>query len=82
MYLYRDLSKRSQATKDRAAQAGIENVSLDKIVQSSSLIISVLPPSEALNLAKEVLALVKPGGNTPLYVDANAVSLSSRQVCR
>lgn len=43
------------------------------------MIISVLPPSEAVNLANEVLALVREGGKTrPIYVDANAVSIEKR----
>lgn len=48
-------------------------------MSEAGMIISVLPPSEAVNLANEVLALVREGGKTrPIYVDANAVSIEKR----
>jgi len=62
---------RSEDSKARANDAGLTDAgSLSALVEKSDIILSVCPPSAALNLAKEVIAL----GFSGIYVDCNAVS--------
>lgn len=74
--LLTSLVSRSQATVDRATKSGLDNVPLVETVGRADLIVSILPPSEALTLAREVADLVATSGRTkkPIYVDANAVN--------
>jgi 3-hydroxyisobutyrate dehydrogenase-like beta-hydroxyacid dehydrogenase len=65
---------RGGATRDRAATAGLEDVtSLRALVAASDAILSVCPPDAALDVARAVAAL----GFGGLYVDGNAVSPST-----
>jgi len=69
------LDGRSELTRLRAREAGIQEVeSLDKLVQESDLILSVLVPSEALALAKRVADSVSRNARRPVYVDLNAIA--------
>lgn len=62
---------RSAATKERATAAGLTDVvSLDALVEQADCIISVCPPSSAVEQAQSVRAF----GFSGCYVDANAVS--------
>ena len=62
---------RSGATRERAAQAGLEDVgSLESLATQSEVILSVCPPNAAEKQASAVAAL----GFSGVYVDANAVS--------
>jgi 3-hydroxyisobutyrate dehydrogenase-like beta-hydroxyacid dehydrogenase len=69
---------RSASTAERAAVAGLDDVdTLQALVASCDLIISVCPPHAALDVAREVAAT----GFAGCYVDANAVSPeTARQV--
>lgn len=74
--LLTSLSGRSQASIDRAESAGLQNVPLSHLVARSDIIVSILPPSAAVDLAKEiatVLLFVK-RSRPPVYVEANAVA--------
>jgi len=67
------LDGRSAETVDRACAVRMENASLEMIA-GADLVLSIVPPSEALNLAK---ALAKPLRETrfkPAYIDCNAIS--------
>ena len=70
--------ERSESTRQRAQQAGLEDVgTLAQLVQASDVVISVCPPHAALALAREVAVC----GFSGVYVDANAVSpKTARQV--
>jgi 3-hydroxyisobutyrate dehydrogenase-like beta-hydroxyacid dehydrogenase len=62
---------RSEATARRAAEAGLADVgSLEELVRSSEIVLSVCPPAIAEELATQVAEL----GFEGLYVDANAIS--------
>lgn len=69
---------RSDATRHRALQAGLEDVGvLSDLVQTSDVIFSVCPPHAARDLARDVADQ----GFRGVYVDANAVSPNTaRQV--
>jgi 3-hydroxyisobutyrate dehydrogenase-like beta-hydroxyacid dehydrogenase len=72
------LEGRSEATKARARDAGMEDVPFGALVNSSAYFLSVLPPSDALQLARDfVTARVAAGERasiTTAYVDCNAVN--------
>ena len=62
---------RSPATAARAARDGLRDVgSLQALVATSDVILSICPPDQALNVARQVATC----GFTGLYVDANAVA--------
>ncbi len=62
---------RSDATRARAVSAGIDDVgTVERLVESADVIISVCPPAAALHTAREVAA----AGFAGIYVDVNAVS--------
>lgn len=69
---------RSTETALRATHAGIRDVgSLQSLIGETDVIISVCPPSEAVNVARRVAEL----GFEGLYVDLNAVAPSTaRQI--
>jgi 3-hydroxyisobutyrate dehydrogenase-like beta-hydroxyacid dehydrogenase len=60
---------RSEATAQRAEDAGLEDVGdVDELVRRSDVIVSVCPPHAAVDVARSVF------GFAGLFVDANAVS--------
>lgn len=62
---------RSEATAGRAATAGFEPVAeLPELLAQSDILLSVVPPAFAEDLAGQVAAL----GYSGIYVDANAIS--------
>jgi 3-hydroxyisobutyrate dehydrogenase-like beta-hydroxyacid dehydrogenase len=62
---------RSEATARRAAEAGLVDVgSLEELVRSSEIVLSICPPA----IAEEVAGRVAELGFEGLYVDANAIS--------
>jgi 3-hydroxyisobutyrate dehydrogenase-like beta-hydroxyacid dehydrogenase len=62
---------RSEATARRAAEAGLVDVgSLEELVRSSEIVLSICPPA----IAEEVAGRVTDLGFEGLYVDANAIS--------
>ncbi len=62
---------RSSATRERAAAAGLEDVgSLENLIERCDLLLSVCPPSAAVELARRVASNDFRG----TYVDANAIS--------
>lgn len=69
------LAGRSERSRGLAAQAGIEDAgSLASLVERVDLLMSVMPPSAALEFATEVAALMAAGGATPLFADCNAIA--------
>ena len=60
---------RSSATKERAQEAGLEDVGdISELCRRCEILLSICPPHAALDVAREV------SGFTGTYVDANAVS--------
>lgn len=69
------LAGRSDFTRLRATEAGFNDCTdLDQLVSSVDLFLSVLVPSEAMQLAKDVAAAMKRTGSTPVYADLNAIA--------
>lgn len=74
-----ELAGRSPATIERARAAGMQDAPLGEIAARSDWILSILPPRDALALAKRFRAAWRPDGaaaqaKTAVYVDCNAVN--------
>ncbi len=67
------LAGRSPASAKRAAEARMRAVG-DAEIPSADLILSIVPPGDALELAQRLSPVLRSGTNKPLYVDCNAVS--------
>jgi 3-hydroxyisobutyrate dehydrogenase-like beta-hydroxyacid dehydrogenase len=66
------LEGRSPTTKERAAAAGLEDVgSLRELAERTDVLLSIVPPASALQVAGTLATAVRPG---TLVVDANAIS--------
>src|SRR5439155_20715156 len=61
---------RSAATRERAAEAGLDGCGWTEMAARSAVIVSVCPPHAALDVARQVAG----SGYRGLYLDANAVS--------
>lgn len=69
------LAGRSDATRALASKAGIQDVpTLVNLVERADIILSILPPSAASDLATEIASAMNEAGKTPVYVDCNAIS--------
>ena len=69
------LTGRSDASRALAAKAGMQDVqSLVKLVERADIILSILPPSAAVSLARDIATAMGEAGKTPVYVDCNAIS--------
>jgi len=67
------LEGRSVSTIERAKTAGMELVGLDAIA-ASPLILSIVPPAEAVAVAKQVAAELRRVGAKTTFMDCNAIS--------
>ena len=69
------LDERSARTRQLAAQAGIEDVgTIDRLVQSAQIILSILVPAQAVVTAAQVATALKQNNRDLLYVDCNAIA--------
>jgi L-threonate 2-dehydrogenase len=69
------LHGRSQRTRALAEKVGIENMpTLDDVMQTADLILSILPPEYAVQQAQEAATAMKAAKAYPDYVDCNAIS--------
>ncbi len=69
------LDGRSEDTRQRAADQGIEDVgSLDELIKASDLILSILVPSEALLFSQDVAESIVRTNADVAVADCNAVS--------
>ncbi len=69
---------RSPRTRDLAERDRLEVApTLADLVLASDVILSIVPPSSALDVARAVTAAIRATGARPLYVDCNAVSPST-----
>ncbi len=64
---------RSAASAERAAKAGMTSVSEDAFVQAD-FILSIVPPGEAIPLAKRLAPFLMRSLKKPIYIDLNAIS--------
>ncbi|KAJ4493905.1 6-phosphogluconate dehydrogenase C-terminal domain-like protein [Lentinula edodes] len=74
-----NLDGRSEATRKRAAECGMEEKSLSEIANRASYVLSILPPSNAFSFAEKFLQESKSAerianADPLVFVDCNAVS--------
>jgi L-threonate 2-dehydrogenase len=67
------LAGRSAGSAARAAKAGMRDAP-DTEIAVADVILSILPPSDALSLAERLAAALASAKRKPLYIDCNAVS--------
>ncbi|MBN8897285.1 MAG: NAD(P)-binding domain-containing protein, partial [Rhodospirillales bacterium] len=66
------LAGRSAATVARAREAGMTDAREEEIA-GCDMILSIVPPAEALGLAERLAPALRQAPRKPLYVDCNAV---------
>lgn len=71
--LLTNLDGRGEASRRRAAEANMRNVSLDEVA-GADLILSIVPPGSAVELAERLAPALKASAAKPVFVDANAIS--------
>jgi putative dehydrogenase len=67
------LDGRSAATVERARAAGMEDVSPETIT-TADMILSIVPPGEAVALAEGFVTLLRESRHKPVFIDFNALS--------
>jgi len=67
------LNGRSAATQKRAAEAGMKSASVEEVMEAD-LLLSILPPANALVFAEQTSFALKSARRKPVFVDCNAVS--------
>ena len=73
--VYTCLEGRSALTRTIATEAGfIDTPSVDELVKTVDVLLSILVPSEAYGLAERVAEAMKRTGAHPVYVDCNAIA--------
>ena len=70
------LTGRSEATVQRAAAAGMVAAG-DAAIAKADIILSIVPPAEAVALARRLAAAVAQSGTRPIVVDCNAVNVAT-----
>ncbi len=67
------LEGRSEASAKRARDAGMQSVNDKQLVQAD-FFLSIVPPCDALALAKRLAPVLTAANRKPIYVDCNAVN--------
>lgn len=67
------LAGRSAASAQRAQAAGMRD-STDAEIAACDIILSIVPPGEALGLAERLAPVLRAAAKKPVYVDCNAVN--------
>lgn len=70
------LQGRSEATLKRAADAGMVGAE-DDAIADADIILSIVPPGEAVTLAERLAALIVKHNKKPVVVDCNAVNVDT-----
>lgn len=70
------LKGRSEATLKRAADAGMVGAE-DDAIADADIILSIVPPGEAVALAERLAALIVKRARKPVVVDCNAVNVDT-----
>jgi 3-hydroxyisobutyrate dehydrogenase-like beta-hydroxyacid dehydrogenase len=78
------LAGRGTASRERAAQKGIQDVpDLETLVRECDVVLSILPPAVAGAVADQVAAAVRATGADLLYADCNAIAPgTAREIAR
>ena len=76
------LAGRSERSRTLASQAGMTLVdSLETMVTRADIVLSIVPPAAAVELAQQIGLAMRETGQRPAYADCNAISTqSARQV--
>jgi 3-hydroxyisobutyrate dehydrogenase-like beta-hydroxyacid dehydrogenase len=70
-----NLEDRSADTHTRAERAGIEDVGSDaRLVNEADMLLSILPPANAVAFARRAAEAIAASGTDLLYIDCNAIS--------
>lgn len=67
------LEGRSAASAERAKQAGLEPIGWEDVGRAE-IVLSILPPDQAVGLAERLAPILRQADPKPLYADCNAVS--------
>jgi 3-hydroxyisobutyrate dehydrogenase-like beta-hydroxyacid dehydrogenase len=67
------LTGRSEESAKRAREAGMQPVE-DRTLAEADFFLSIIPPGDALGLAKRLAPVLTAANKKPVYVDCNAVS--------
>jgi 3-hydroxyisobutyrate dehydrogenase-like beta-hydroxyacid dehydrogenase len=67
------LAGRSEASAKRAREAGMRAVD-DRALAEADFLLSIVPPGDALALAKRLASVLTAANKKPVYVECNAVS--------
>jgi 3-hydroxyisobutyrate dehydrogenase-like beta-hydroxyacid dehydrogenase len=70
------LSGRSQATVERATAAGMI-AAADAEIATADIILSIVPPGDAVALAERLVGVIATGSKKPVIVDCNAVNVET-----
>ncbi|MEM7119900.1 MAG: DUF1932 domain-containing protein [Pseudomonadota bacterium] len=78
------LAGRSEISRERAEKAGMVGLAdIDAVVAASDMILAILPPADAIPLARMAAAAMDLTHFSPVYVDCNAVSpATAREIAR
>jgi 3-hydroxyisobutyrate dehydrogenase-like beta-hydroxyacid dehydrogenase len=69
------LAGRGEGSRARAQRAGFRDVpSLEALVSAADIVLSILPPESAPQVARDVARAMRSAGRTPPYADCNAVA--------
>ena len=71
------LDGRGTKSRERAQAAGMQDVDDQRLVKEASMILSIVPPADAPALAGRFSANLGAAAHRPLFVDCNAVSVST-----
>jgi 3-hydroxyisobutyrate dehydrogenase-like beta-hydroxyacid dehydrogenase len=68
------LNSRSAKSAERAHRAGMVAVDSDDELAAADFLLSIVPPGEAVALAKRLKPAIARAANKPVYVDCNAIA--------
>ena len=75
-----NLTGRSKRSIDLAKQAGMEDVGSDAaLINEADMFLSILPPVEAVALAKQLAPHIEASNKSILYMDCNAVAPTTKE---
>jgi len=71
------LDGRGAASRERATAGGMKPASDERIAAQAAVILSIVPPAEAVGLAERLAAPLANAVKPAIYVDCNAISVSA-----
>lgn len=81
--VYCALSRRSDVTRQRATHSGFVCCrSLGEAILKSDIVLSLVPPGQALNVARRVAECIRHLRSAPIFADCNSISpTTARAIC-